>query len=58
MNQEAVESEIQNYLAMNRTKTIPCYKLAQFGLKHGVYNAPLLNDLTKKVWASLFENAA
>ena len=48
MNQEAVEAEIHDYMAMNGTRTIPCYILAQFGRKHGVYNARLLNDLVKK----------
>ncbi|MDD4803831.1 MAG: hypothetical protein PHN69_01530 [Candidatus Pacebacteria bacterium] len=58
MNQEAVESEIHDYMAMNGTNTVPCHKLAQFGQRHGVYNARFLNDLVKKVWTSHIENAA
>jgi hypothetical protein len=58
MNQEAVEAEIHDYMAVNGTGTIPCYKLAQLGRKHGVDNACLLNDLVKKVLISRLENAA
>ena len=58
MNQEAVEAEIHDYMAMNGTRTIPCGKLAQFGRMHGVDDANLLNDLVKKVLVSCLENGA